>query len=654
MLTLGLASGCNPTDPNSQKTGDADQNPNAADADHDGYSLEEGDCDDADNRVSPGEIEVCDGLDNDCSGGVDDGVTKTVYDDADGDGFGNPDAAHAVCAAAEGQVDNGNDCDDADDAVFGGAVEVCDGIDNNCDGQIDEGVTSTYYADADADGFGDADAPTDACAPTADLVENDADCDDSNALASPAGDEICDEIDNNCDGNVDEGVKQTWWVDLDGDGFGSTALSEEACAQPTGYAADDHDCDDANEDVNPDADEWCDGIDDDCDGNIDEADATGSSVWYADYDADGHGDGTVSLSACDAPAGYIASSDDCDDSLATVFPGAAEYCNGIDDDCDRSTDEADAVDIAMWYLDFDGDTYGGTRFTFTSCDAPAGYVSSSDDCDDSDDTIHPDATDTCNEIDDNCDGNVDEGLTLSTWYADDDADGYGDPSVTTDDCTMPAGYVADADDCDDAEATTYPGATELCNGVDDDCDSSVDEGLLGSAATCPAEDCAEILAADPSAVDGTYYLDPGSYYCDMTTDGGGWTRVKDNLTVYGTGYDATYYNSEGFSWTETLFKYDSGSVQAHCTYPGSLTGCNNLGFQFGSENWGVALNWGSSICGMSTSDYTGATTYIGGYDFVISRALSTSTIRLGTLEGISSCTIGDNPGTAYTDVLVRQ
>lgn len=140
----------------------------------------------------------------------------------------------------------------------------------------------------------------------------------------------------------------------------------------------------------------------------------------------------------------------------------------------------------------------------------------------------------------------------------------------------------------------------------------------------------------------------------MTTDGGGWTLVQDGAHVYGTGYDTSYYNSEGFTWDEALFAYGSGSVHAHCTYPGSLTSCNNLGFQFGSESWGVPLNWGSSICGMSTKSYTSATSYIGGYDFVISRTSSTDTIRLGTLEGVSSCTTADNPGSAYLDIYVRR
>jgi hypothetical protein len=96
------------------------------------------------------------------------------------------------------------------------------------------------------------------------------------------------------------------------------------------------------------------------------------------------------------------------------------------------------------------------------------------DCDDGDPSVHPGATEICNDIDDNCDGSVDEGCT--TYYRDADGDGFGDPSDSTTATSPPAGYVANSGDCDDTDASVYPGASESCNGVDDDCDGAVDEG----------------------------------------------------------------------------------------------------------------------------------------------------------------------------------
>ncbi|MBM4390002.1 MAG: hypothetical protein FJ090_02660 [Deltaproteobacteria bacterium] len=624
------------------------------DDDDDGFTEAEGDCDDNDGNVNPGEVEVCNGRDDNCDGEVDEGVEKTLYADNDGDGFGNAAETTQACGVADGLVENGNDCDDTDESAYPGAPETCNEVDDNCDGRVDEGVSDTYWADADDDGYGDAAAEITACGPQSGYTDNDGDCDDTDDGAHPGAEEVCDEADNDCDGSVDEGVTSTYWVDLDDDGYGDAGAADTSCAQPTGYADNPDDCDDTDADVSPGGTEICNGVDDDCDGTVDGADAVGTATWYDDADGDGYGDPAVATTSCDAPPGTVANDDDCDDTEADVSPGGTELCNGVDDDCDGTTDEDSATDATTWYLDYDSDGHGGSRYSTVSCDAPSGYVASSDDCDDTTASVSPSASESCDGLDNDCDGSTDEGLATRTFYADADGDGFGDATDSTTDCTAPVDYVSDSTDCDDGDDTIYPGATELCDSLDNDCDGFIDEGVLGASAACPAEDCAEILDSDPSALDGAYSLDPGTYFCDMTTDGGGWTQVRDDQPVYGTGYETAYYNSEGFTWAEVLFAYDTGSVHAHCTYPGDLTGCNNLGFQFGSEAWGVPLNWGSSICGMSTTSYTSATDYIGGYDFVISRSTSTDTIRLGTLEGIASCTTSDNPGTAYVDILVRR
>jgi hypothetical protein len=99
------------------------------------------------------------------------------------------------------------------------------------------------------------------------------------------------------------------------------------------------DCDDSDADINPDADEICDGLDNNCDDEIDEATATDAGTWYADSDLDSYGDANTSMIACDMPEGYVEDGTDCDDTSELVNPAAAEVCDGIDNDCDASTSE---------------------------------------------------------------------------------------------------------------------------------------------------------------------------------------------------------------------------------------------------------------------------------------------------------------------------
>ncbi|MBK7876945.1 MAG: HYR domain-containing protein [Planctomycetes bacterium] len=126
---------------------------------------------------------------------------------------------------------------------------------------------------------------------------------------------------------------------------------------------------------------------------------------------------------------------------------------------------------ANFFADGDGDGFGAGP-AILSCGG-SGLVPNATDCDDSRSSVHPGAQETCNGLDDDCDVQVDEGVRL-TFHRDADGDGFGDPSLTTLACSAPPGFVADATDCDDVNGAVHPGAQELCNGIDDDCDLQVD------------------------------------------------------------------------------------------------------------------------------------------------------------------------------------
>ncbi|GDX79259.1 hypothetical protein LBMAG42_10700 [Deltaproteobacteria bacterium] len=443
------------------------------------------DCNDADAAMSPGADEVCDGIDNNCEGTIDEASAvdaATWYLDYDGDGYGGTRLSETGCSPSEGYVDNADDCDDVDESVFPGATETCNLVDDDCNGLVDDGTTgaTTWYADADGDGYGDVSVGAASCDAPAGYVADATDCDDTDAAANPGETELCNGVDDNCDGATDEtGAlgSLTWYADADGDSYGDAGTSTDACTQPAGYLSDDTDCDDTNASVNPAGSEVCDGVDNDCDGSTDGADSADATVWYYDYDSDGYGGSTLLETACSPSAGFVADSTDCDDGEANTFPGAPESCNGEDDDCDGVVDEADATDVKTWYADADSDAYGDASVTYDSCDAPVGYVSNATDCDDTDADVSPGDREVCDGADNDCDGVTDEAdaIDVTDWFVDADSDGYGDASVSTAACDAPAGYVADDEDCDDADASINPGEDEYCNGTDDDCDGATDE-----------------------------------------------------------------------------------------------------------------------------------------------------------------------------------
>ena len=353
----GVSDDCNPATPDD-------------DLDGDGYGIAE-DCDDEDPDTWPGATEVCDGADNDCDGEVDDSTGDTWYADADGDGYGDPGRSTLSCDGESGWVADDTDCDDTRADVNPGADEVCDEADNDCDGEVDEGALTTWYRDADGDGYGDPDIAFASCTAPSSYVADGTDCDDTRADVNPGADELCDDIDNDCDDLIDDeddavADPTTWYRDADGDAYGDPDVTTTACERPDGYRYNDRDCDDDRDDVNPGATEVCDGVDNDCDGLVDDEDedVADAGTWYTDGDGDGYGDADSAVVACEQPSGSIAVGGDCDDGDDAVNPDAAEVCgDGLDNDCDGSMNGCGLEgDVDLWSAD--GQIIGESRYDY--------------------------------------------------------------------------------------------------------------------------------------------------------------------------------------------------------------------------------------------------------------------------------------------------
>jgi hypothetical protein len=466
-LSLVFASGCR-TDKSPFEEEEEEELPGTeeVDLDRDGFLADE-DCNDNDSAVFPGATEICDGIDNDCDDAIDEEVLSTFYADVDGDGFGNAEETMESCEGGDGWVGVGNDCDDADAESFPGAAERCDGIDNDCDSEIDEEVRSTWYTDSDGDGYGDAESELEDCDPPEGYVSDSSDCDDTTAVSYPGASEICDYLDNDCDGEVDEEVTTTYYEDSDGDGFGLADSTTEDCSEPSGYAAVADDCDDDEAEIHPDATEYCDEVDNDCDGVVDEDDAADASTWYLDADGDGFGDAATTMAACEAPSGYLDDASDCDDTDSSIHPDATEYCDEVDNDCDGTVDNDDAADASTWYADLDGDGYGDLDNTTTACEQPSDYVDDDSDCADSDADAWPGSTSTetpGDGIDTDCDGN--------DFCTDLSCDGIPDMAIGT--YYSGSSYVADSllyfgsgSDFSDSDVTAVEGSGTWDIVVDD-------------------------------------------------------------------------------------------------------------------------------------------------------------------------------------------
>ncbi|MGA1223883.1 MAG: MopE-related protein, partial [Phycisphaerales bacterium] len=585
-----------------------------------------GDCDDLQASVYPGAAEICvnDGVDNDCDGEADLDAEATdsiaYFVDGDLDGFGAG-AGTISCTAIPGSVTNDLDCDDtevffedldldgfgtttmvpcgtvqntddcndADPLVNPDAVEDCANleVDNNCDGVVsaEEAIDSlryrpdldgdgfgaggnavsiwscepipgyapngadcddtlVLYADTDLDGFGAG--PMIAC----DGVTDNTDCDDASNLVYPGALELCADlaVDNDCDGDVsdaDASDSVAYFTDADGDGFGAGAaimscvpveglvLNSDDCDDAAvmygdedldgfgagvmiacGGVATDTDCNDLDALVFPGAPEVCAdlAVDNDCDGDVSDLEASDSVAYFVDGDQDGFGAGAATMS-CSAIAGSVTNSTDCDDASAVVFPGALENCENIavDNDCDGDVSAVEAVDSITYYFDADQDGFGSTD-SVKACSQPDGFVTNADDCDDlvvlwgdadqdgfgagamiacggvenntdcndGDALVFPGAPEVCADlaIDNDCDGDVTdaEAADADSYCVDADQDGFGSGAITLS-CSPIPGMVPNGLDCDDSTNLVFPGAPEVCAdlAVDNDCDGDLSD-----------------------------------------------------------------------------------------------------------------------------------------------------------------------------------
>ena len=438
------------------------------------------DCDDTNKAVHPGAAEACNGLDDNCNGVVDDGaLSGSWYQDVDGDGFGDSTKGNAGCVPPVGYVGTPGDCKDNDKYVFPGAIEACNGKDDDCDALVDEaGAVGEirYYADTDVDTYGDPAVSKLACSVPTGYIADGTDCDDKKSSVHPGAPEVCNGVSDDCDVQIDEGATdaKTYYADADGDGQGALASTTIACSAPSGYVLDSRDCNDADKAIYKGATELCNGVDDDCDGAKD----NGLSFvnYYRDLDGDHYGSGTP-INACSAPNGYVAAGGDCDDANTGVNPGAVEICNGKDENCKSGPD--DGLPTKSYYPDADRDGQGDkSASAVIGCEAPNGTVADNRDCDDKSNTVYVGAIETCNLVDDDCNGTVDDNVSSYAFYQDADGDGYGGTTSVTD-CKAPVGYVIAAGDCLDTNSSVNPGGAEKCgNSLDDDCSGKQDDNAI--------------------------------------------------------------------------------------------------------------------------------------------------------------------------------
>ena len=364
--------------------------------------------------------------------------------DLDGDGIGD-----ACDCDIDGDGDPNNnpgcdfvlveDCVPTNKEIFHNQIEKCNGYDDNCDEIIDpegsEGCT-LYYRDEDNDGYGVRTSVKCLCKAEGFYratrgAGDDHDCNDANPNIHPGKRENCLTLyDDNCNDLTNEPNAdncKNWYYDLDGDGYGDDENFKCLCGPLDHYRVDKGgDCDDSDAQVNPSKTEICgNGKDDDCSGSQNDENAINCTWFYEDKDQDGWGT-ELKKCLCFGEGDFTALPKDrvdCDDNNPDVNPGQKEICgNGIDDNCDKIIDKGeDAEGCTPYYYDGDGDGFGLTENMKCLCGPEGKYTTGTlGDCNDKDKNIHPNATEICDGIDNNCNSQTDENpdlLCASTPHA---------------------------------------------------------------------------------------------------------------------------------------------------------------------------------------------------------------------------------------------